>query len=788
MFRVSRQLVLAALFSLGDLSQIALSQTSPEAQLMREFKQGVNQTDPQLDKWLQEIYEGKSPIALSDAEFQAAVQKLSPGSRTLLQLKRAQSGQNERDIAREALQKIKAKDQTWANDVLLPYLLQAIVDGAQVDTKDRELAKELLLENTGASCPRKRALLADLRTQDRQSIKADEAKRYINLFRGFNSLGFREEALRALLTGMSAETLKDLRKELAAAIQPFPRLVNDNPGLLDDPGEGANIKSALGSIYLAEKMGGKEQCQEATKSLLKGMREDSNKQQLPFVEAVATKLESCWRSRGDKARLAFWQELEGPLRETYGFKGESLAQRRLGLIYWGRNEFKEARKIFSVLLLASEKDFPEVHADTLFTYARVSENEGEFVEAIEKYRLYIELYPETEQSNQAAASLIVLSTLLKRNDDALAYALQMIEREAPKTSDNRDGTNLPMALYWAGKTYFEKNDRPRAEFYWSRLAQEFYSTFYGALGQYALEKMNKKRYFLPPIETPLFNRDDLFREFATQDRSVLERAEKLLLLGMREDAACEIKEIPIQDSDTNRQLAKAIFQYAAGDWLGAVRIYQNLPKSFRITLPRGMERVLFPRTYTPLVHQYAEKLDIDPSYVNAIIRQESVFNPKAQSPVGARGLMQLMPETARLEAKALRSDYVHGDIKQSISSVHKNESVLNDPETNIALGVQHVHRLFQKYKNPVFVLTSYNANPRATERWIQNIESSDMVLFIERIPYRETRSYVKLVMRNYFYYKRWYEGANVSIPLFEGLLPRMLADHKANLYQATSVP
>lgn len=786
MLRVSRQLVFAGLFGFGAKSQTAVSQTPPETQLLREFKQGVNQIDPELDKWLEEIYEGKSPIAMSEAEFQQAQKKLSPVSRLLMQIKRGASAQSLREPLREALQKVKADDPAWRSDPLMPYLLQTVSDSLDIDLKDRAQARDLLLAKGGPSCPRKRALLTDLRTQERQSVRVEQAQRYLATLRDFNSLSFREEALRALLSAVSPTAQKDLRKDLAAAIQPFPRLVNDNPNLFDELSEGP--RGALTFLYQAEKLSAKDQCQEASKQLQKGIEEDADKQRLPFVEAVATKIESCWRSKGDKARLGFWQELESPLRDTYGFKGESLAQRRLGLIYWGRDEFKEARKIFGDLLANSEKDHPEIHADTLFTYARIVENEGEFSEAIDKYRQYIERYPESEQSNQAAASLIVLSTLLKRTDEALTYALGLIEREAPKISDNRDSSNLPMALYWAGKIYFEKNERSRAEFYWSRLAQEFYSTFYGALGQYALEKMTKKRYFLPPLQTPEFNREAMFREFVAQDRSVLERAEKLLMLGMKEDAACEIKEIPTQDNDSNRQLAKAIFQYAAGDWLGAVRIYQNLPKSFRVALPRGMERVLFPRTFGTLIQQYAEKLDVDPSYVNAIIRQESVFNPRAQSVVGARGLMQLMPQTARLEARALRNNYVDAERRQAISQVHKDESVLNDPETNIALGVQHVHRLFQKYKNPVFVLTSYNANPRATERWIQNIDSNDMIVFIERIPYRETRSYVKLVMRNYFYYKRWYEGASAPIPLFEGLLPKMLAEQNSQLYQATSVP
>ncbi|MFY7927237.1 MAG: transglycosylase SLT domain-containing protein, partial [Oligoflexus sp.] len=376
------------------------------------------------------------------------------------------------------------------------------------------------------------------------------------------------------------------------------------------------------------------------------------------------------------------------MKEQYGFRGESLALRRLGLIYWGRDEFDAARKIFSMLLLEAEKDYPEIHADTLFTYARIVENEGKFDEAIEKYRFFTELYVQGEQSNQAMTSLIVLSTLLKRSDDALNYALQLIDREAIKAADDRDSASLSLALYWTGKMYLERKERKRAQFYWERLAQEFYSTFYGALGHYSLERMTGKRYMLPPVHTPHFDRDEMFKEFSLADRKILERAERLLTAGMKEEAGCEIKEIPTQDGDTHRQLAKAVFQYAAGDWLGAVRIYQNLPKSYRLALPRGMERVLFPRSYADYVDHYSRKLDIDPSYVNAIIRQESVFNPRAQSTVGARGLMQLMPGTARMEARAIRSDYISPEKLPGVARVMQDESMLNDPETNVILGVQ----------------------------------------------------------------------------------------------------
>ena len=190
-----------------------------------------------------------------------------------------------------------------------------------------------------------------------------------------------------------------------------------------------------------------------------------------------------------------------------------------------------------------------------------------------------------------------------------------------------------------------------------------------------------------------------------------------------------------------------------------------------------MERILFPRAYKDSVNNYSKKLGVDAEYIYAIIRQESVFNPRARSPVGATGLMQLMPQTARVEARYLRRDYLPKKRRLAILKSVRKRKKLYDAETNLALGVHHVHRLMKKYKSPILVLTAYNASPRATENWMNKISLRDTLAFIEQIPYRETRAYVKLVLRNYFYYKRWYGKPSDAMPHMEFLTPLVLAQN-----------
>ena len=199
----------------------------------------------------------------------------------------------------------------------------------------------------------------------------------------------------------------------------------------------------------------------------------------------------------------------------------------------------------------------------------------------------------------------------------------------------------------------------------------------------------------------------------------------------------------------------------------------SIPRSYRNSLPIGFERIFFPREHENLVFDYATRLRVDPDFIFALIRQESVFNPRAQSPVGASGLMQLMPATARLELSKLASGYIGTEKRRKFTRAIDEKAGLSDPELNVALGVHHVFRLFQTFKNPILMLSAYNASPAAAEKWSREISFDDPLIAVERIPYQETRSYVKLIMRNYFYYKRWYVGPAPLMPHIDYLLDKI---------------
>ncbi|MEZ6929137.1 transglycosylase SLT domain-containing protein [Aeromonas sp. S16(2024)] len=142
----------------------------------------------------------------------------------------------------------------------------------------------------------------------------------------------------------------------------------------------------------------------------------------------------------------------------------------------------------------------------------------------------------------------------------------------------------------------------------------------------------------------------------------------------------------------------------------------------------------FPLPLKRTFSQMAQERTMNTSLLYAISRQESALYPLAQSPVGARGLMQLMPATARETASKLGVPY-------------RNEQQLFDPTMNIRLGSAYLKRLLDVYDgNRILAAAAYNAGPGRVKRWRDQSTNKPMDVWVESIPYRETRNYVQNVL------------------------------------------
>jgi soluble lytic murein transglycosylase-like protein len=142
--------------------------------------------------------------------------------------------------------------------------------------------------------------------------------------------------------------------------------------------------------------------------------------------------------------------------------------------------------------------------------------------------------------------------------------------------------------------------------------------------------------------------------------------------------------------------------------------------------------------------QPASGYTLDRALVFAFMRAESAFDPRAESHAGARGLMQVMPATAQFIAASADLELRHGN-------------ALFEPETSILLGQAYLEHLLQRPSigdNLIFLAVAYNAGPARVSRWQEALESDeDPLLFLESIPLREPRVYVKKVLTNFWIYR-----------------------------------
>ena len=132
---------------------------------------------------------------------------------------------------------------------------------------------------------------------------------------------------------------------------------------------------------------------------------------------------------------------------------------------------------------------------------------------------------------------------------------------------------------------------------------------------------------------------------------------------------------------------------------------------------------------------------VNPYIVMALIRQESAFNEKARSPAGAMGLMQLLPKTARLFNRG------------------KWRTNLYDPASNVKIGSRYFAFLLRLYHGDTeLALAAYNAGPKHVDSWLKRYTVTDRALFLDLIPFRETREYVASIARNYIWYMTLYDA------------------------------
>ncbi|HLM69521.1 MAG TPA: lytic transglycosylase domain-containing protein, partial [Longimicrobium sp.] len=263
------------------------------------------------------------------------------------------------------------------------------------------------------------------------------------------------------------------------------------------------------------------------------------------------------------------------------------------------------------------------------------------------------------------------------------------------------------------------------------------------LSFYALRSAERLRqpYWPIPLQSDSATRDEEAMETVA---GWLYGIDLLRAAGLDAEAAAEVAR-RVKQAGENRALlyplAEAINE--RGYTSQGIRIALDLQKRGEPVSARFL-RILYPLPYRGIIEGEGRARGLEPALVAAMIRQESWFNATAVSGPGARGLMQVMPETGRGVASALGIRDWSADL-------------LFNPEINVALGTRFLADQMRAYDGSLpSVFAAYNAGPGRIRTWSRFPEYRDEELFTERIPFTETRDYVKILTRNMALYRGLY--------------------------------
>jgi peptidoglycan lytic transglycosylase len=423
------------------------------------------------------------------------------------------------------------------------------------------------------------------------------------------------------------------------------------------------------------------------------------------------------------------------------------------------------------LLEQIAQDYPETSEapKALFQIAQILWNRHDNAEALDYFKIVIEKYPTSPQVDRALFASADIHEFFGRKD----RAVQLYERaikNAPKgtvgedarwrlawlhynsgdlaaamatfkalASQSRSSAFSTAALYWQARSAEKLADAESAMQLYRRILNDGAESYYEALAVRGLDRLGAPYDEPKPVKPAAIDEPD--PPLAEDLQFHLMRARDLADLSLHSLAVAELDEINSAKPNgaLRRLLMREYFRNQAyGRSLG---IANQLPAS---QAERDLYR--YPLAFWELIQQKAQERDIDPYLVVSLIRQESLFDARARSPATALGLMQLIPPTASRVAKQL-------------GLAVPSQERLYEPDVNLTLGTKYLKDLLERYSNNWYkALAAYNAGEAAVDRWEKEVVTDDIEEFVERIPYVETRGYVKLVMRNHRIYKRLYDA------------------------------
>lgn len=413
-------------------------------------------------------------------------------------------------------------------------------------------------------------------------------------------------------------------------------------------------------------------------------------------------------------------------------------------------------------LLTFAKTYPanEYAPEAIMEAGRIYERNNQLTDAAQTWSGLIDLYPQLDISSQA----LFLSGITNYRLSNLDQALSQIQRYLLLTAIPEEKSS---AFFWIGKIHEKNGDSEKAKSAWQEASIQDPTGYYT---ERAKEKLSGSPLYTPSQNVNLdinLEQERLIAEVWMRNTFSLPNDTNFITLAPFADDINFIKAIAFWDL--------GLYQSARNEYEALRELYKNDPVNlFRLTnyfvdiglyrsaiyssrqildlanmddfgslnAPLWFNHIRFGLYFRDIIEQAAEEYNFDPLLVFSLIRQESFFEGFIISSAGAKGLMQIMPATGEEISKTLNWP------------VEYQESDLYRPIINIRMGTSYLSRMRTFFDDDIYAaLAAYNAGPGNVLKWIEKA-NNDQDLFLEIIPFEETRRY----LRNIYTFYRIYES------------------------------
>jgi soluble lytic murein transglycosylase len=456
--------------------------------------------------------------------------------------------------------------------------------------------------------------------------------------------------------------------------------------------------------------------------------EESIRAELVWVQARASKPEP---ERAKRAILEYLQiSPRGP--------DAAAALEALALNYWHDDDYTHAREAFGRIVA----DFPEsqLAPGAMLRIGKIFEEERKFDSARAQYGRLARRYPNSDAAEEARFR--GPWTLYLAHEYRGAASGFMSARAHAKEATDRD-----MCDYWHARALEKSGDGENARAIFAKLAESTDSNYYPELASRRVAAA-KPGLNLDPILAASSAADPMFNGTPAVSGGAeyhMARLNTLRAMGLKELEPGELKALESRGNDTAEMRRFVLAGFASADaWYDAIEAATRMEKIGQLDHATA-ERVRYPRAYWELFSSASTRLGLDQYLVLALARQESLFNPKATSVSNARGLMQLIPSTAK--KMAAERGMAPGAVE------------LYDPSINVDLGTTYLKNLFEMFGGDAFhAVAAYNGGEHAVAKWISDFPGDDDDEWVENIAYKETREYVKKVIGGRREYRLLYQS------------------------------